>query len=131
MKTITELKRIFFTGFIGVVFLAAAGCGKTDLTGKWEVTLTWDECSVFKGEPPPPNIYQMEFKDSKLYVGKEEVGDYNQRPAKRIKLRLTKMKVICYGKMTGKNQMGGEISYYPSSEIYGTWTAVRAEGAGT
>lgn len=127
MKTITQLKRIFFTGFIGIVFLAAAGCGKTDLTGKWEVTLTWDERSVFSGEPPPPNIYQMDFKEGKLYVGKEEVGSYKQRPGKRIRIRITKMKIICYGKMAGKNAMGGDISYYPVSEIYGTWTAERTE----
>lgn len=107
------------------LLVLSSGCGKVDLNGNWELTLKWDERAVFEGEPPPPNILRFEFRDGKLYKGKEEVGMYDQRGGSRIKIRPTNMKIILYGHIIEKNHMEGDISYYPASAIYGTWTAER------
>jgi hypothetical protein len=107
------------------LLLLSPGCGKVDLNGNWELTLTWDERSVFEGEPPPPTILRFQFRDGKLYKGKEEAGIYDQGGGDRIKIRPTNLQIMCYGHIIDENHMEGEISYYPASAIYGTWTAVR------
>ncbi len=125
MQKIGIMSRIFIVGMIGAAFLIVSGCGKVDLNGQWEITLKWDERAVFEGEPPPPTILRFQFKDRKLYKGKEEVGMYDQRGGDRIKIRPTNMKIICYGHIIDESHMEGDISYYPASAIYGTWTAER------
>lgn len=126
------MKQTFIIGFTVVgVFMAAVGCSKTDVTGKWEMTLNWDERSVFEGKPPPPTVLKLEFKEGKVFSGKEEVGDYMHRSGTRIRIRPGKLKIICYGDIIDVNHMEGDISYYPSSEIYGTWTAKKLDISGS
>ncbi len=125
------MKRMFIIGLAVGIFAVAAGCSQTDLTGKWEMTLKWDERSVFEGKPPPPTILELEFRDGKVFKGKEEVGDYIRKSSKRIRVRPGRMKIICYGDILDVNHLEGEITYYPSSEIYGTWTAKRLDISGS
>lgn len=124
-------KRMFFIGLIVGVFVITGGCDKTDLTGKWELTLNWDERSVFEGKPPPPTVLELELKEGNVFSGKEAVGDYAHRAGKRVRIRPGRLKIICYGKIIDADFMGGDISYYPSSEIYGTWTAKRLDISGS
>ncbi len=119
-------KRIF-SAFLILVVLAVlfSACGKTDVSGKWKLTLKWNEKTSFKGEAPPPSVHILVFKDGKVYKqGGEESGTIKIR-ARRIRLRPGKIKIICYGELIDKNHMEGQISYFPTSEIYGTWTAER------
>jgi hypothetical protein len=102
----------------------AAGCGKLDVSGKWKITLKWDKRAVYEGEPPPPTIFRLHLKDGIVYHKKKQVGDYSVR-RKRLILKITKMKIICYGDLAEENYCEGDISYYPASEIYGTWTGER------
>lgn len=124
------MKRIFIIGLTVGLFVVAAGCGKTDVAGKWEMTLIWDERSVFEGAPPPPTVLQLEFRDGKVFDNDEEVGYYMHRRGKRVKIRPAKLKVICYGDLIDDNHMEGDVSYFPSSEIYGTWKAKRLDISG-
>jgi hypothetical protein len=118
------IKKILPLVFLGLALLISFACSETDLTGTWKLTLKWDKRAVFQGEPPPPNIFQIDFKEGKLFMDNKEIGDYRMKRS-RVKLKITKMKIICYGEFTEKNHLEGEISYYPASEIYGTWTAER------
>ena len=111
--------------FICGVLLFTVTCGKADLNGRWKLTLNWDERSVYEGKPPPPNILDLVFKDGKIFEDKKQVGSYVVKSSKRVKVRPAKMKIICYGTLTDNDHMHGDISYYPASEIYGTWTAER------
>jgi hypothetical protein len=119
------MKRILTAAFICGVLVFVGACKKADLNGRWQLTLNWDERSVFEGKPPPPNVLKLEFTDGKIYEEKIEVGSYVLKSSGRVKIRPAKMKIICYGNISDENHMSGDISYYPSSEIYGTWTAER------
>jgi hypothetical protein len=124
------MKRILIIGLAVGLFVVASGCDKIDVAGKWEMTLTWDERSVFEGEPPPPTVLQLELKNGKVFNGKEDVGNYLHKRGKRVRIRPGRMKIICYGDIIDVNHMEGDISYFPSSEIYGTWTAKRLDISG-
>ena len=120
-------KHILVISLIISVLAISGGCRKTDMTGKWEMTLKWDERSVFEGAPPAPTVLNLEFKNGKVFNEGEEVGYYMNKTGTRVRIRPAKMKIICYGNFIDDNHMEGEITYFPASEVYGTWTARRLD----
>jgi hypothetical protein len=110
-----------------VLSLLFPACGKREMSGKWKLTLTWNKNASLAGEAAPPAVHILVFKDGKVYKeGGEESGTIKIK-GRRIRLRPGKIKIICYGELIDENRMEGRISYFPTSEIYGTWTAVRLE----
>lgn len=120
-------KHILVISLIFGVLGITGACRKTDLAGKWEITLKWDERSVFGGAPPAPTVLTLEFKEGKVFNEEEEVGYYMNKTGTRVRIRPAKMKIICYGNFLDENHMEGDINYFPSSEVYGTWTAKRLD----
>lgn len=109
------------------VMVAITACSKPDVSGRWKVTLKWDKRAVFQGEPPPPTILQLHLKEGLIYHDEKEVGNYKVK-GDRLKLKIRKMKIICYGDLEKESRCRGDISYYPAGEIYGTWTGKRYHG---
>ena len=113
MKKIS--KGTFFIVLLSQLLLLTSSCGQVDVTGKWKVTLKWDERAVYEGEPPPATIFTAELKDGKIYVDKKESGTYKIKA--RIRLKIKRLKIICYGTFTDENHMSGEISYFPAKAL--------------
>lgn len=124
MKRLAKRQFIIYLAFIIILVSISSGCSKADVSGRWKLTLKWDKRAVYEGKPPPPTIFQLVFKDGRVYHEEKEVGEYLVK-GKRLRVKLRKMKVICYGDLEGENRCRGEISYYPAGEIYGTWTGER------
>lgn len=121
-------KKNVLTGLVMVgtaaLVLAMSGCKSYDVTGKWELTLKWSSASSTNGTAPPPTVHTIVLRDGKVFQGKQETGYYKLK-GERIRFRPGKIKILCYGTLTDANHMSGEISYFPTSTNYGTWTAER------
>ncbi len=108
-----------------VLLCCLPGCKKVDLTGRWKLTLKWDERSVFSGPPPAPTVVIIRLEKGVIFHGDEVVGSYQSKSAGRVKLKLKKRTIILHGALDAKEIITGDISYYPASEIYGTFECHR------
>jgi hypothetical protein len=124
MKNKGDLIRVGIVLLLCALWLTTTGCSKMDVTGHWKLTLKWGPNASHNGIAPPPTSYVLLFKDGKIFDNNRETGYYVAKP-NRIRIRPGKIKILCYGTYIDDNHMEGEISYFPTSERFGTWKAER------